>query len=258
MYDYCDLLLLKKIFGNIVPEDSKFNKYIFLRAFKDFILKPLTGIQVFYDEKDVQKKYTKYKNVLKYLSCTIEHDEFHKIYNCVIKFTKYNTTYQTLELNLRYDKSHIFNFYYHANMKKYIQSGEQVSLVFLHLIDRKHCHIISEYLDSSYYAVADSTYFVVDGDWYEEKLHNEFNDSSMTSMFTYDKKLNLKRMDYFCVGDYNFSISLESGLYIAKRYNFTSGEKDLSDSVATYLNHSGFNLVDLTQEDLLMCAAYAC
>jgi len=258
MYDYYDLLLLKKIFGDIIPEDSNFNNYIFLRMFKDYILKPLTGLQVFYDEKDVKSKCSKYKNEFKYLSCTIEHDEFHKVYNCVIKFTKYNTTYQVLELNLRYDKSYIFNFYYHSNMRKYIQSGEQVSLVFLHLIDRKHCHIISEYLESSYYSTADSTYFVADDVWYEDRLHDEFNNSSLTSTFSYDKKLKLERMDYFCVGDYNFNIALKSGLYIAKRYNFTSSKKDLSDSVATYLNHSGFNLIELTPEDLLMCAAYVC
>lgn len=253
------LQLFIKIFGNIIPNDKNFNIMTFIKEFETYFIAPLSGSLCIVDSKHVNQMFTRYKKVFKFLSCTIEHDEFHKVYNCVFTFNKYRKTYQQLELNMRYDKSYISTFYYHQKMERHLQYGGRVSLTHQYMRDRDYCYVVQEYdIDNAYYTEPKSRYFMFDDIFYESTNHEDFNGSSLLTFTHYDQSLNVKNLDYFCVGEYNFNISFANGLYSAKRYTFVGSRENITDKVVGYLNDGGFRLTQLSKEDLLMSEAYHC
>lgn len=253
------LQIFIKLFGNIIPKDNNFNLLTFIKEFETYFIAPISGRSYILDSTDTKRTFNRFKNVFKFISCTIEHDEFHKVYNCVFTFTKYRKIYQQLSLNLRYDTSYITTFYYHQKMERHLGYGERVSLTHQFMNDRDYCYVVQEYAkDSSSYNEPESRYFMVDDIFYESSNHENFNDSSLVTFTTYDESLNIKRLDYFCVGKYNFNLSFSKGCYTAKHYNFIGERENITEKLVNYLNDSGFYLLNLSQDDLLMSEAYHC
>lgn len=248
-----------KLFGNIIPKDKHFNLITFIKEFETYFIAPISGRSCIVDSKDTNRTFNNFKNVFKFISCTIEQDEFHKVYNCVFTFTKYRKTYQQLTLNLRYDTSYITTFYYHQKMERHLGYGKRVSLIHQFMNARDHFYVVQEYSkDSSSCNEPESRYFMVDDVFYESLNHENFNDSSLVTFTTYDQSLNIKKLDYFCVGKYNFNLSFSKGLYTVKHYNFVGSRENITDKLVNYLNASGFHLLNLSQGDLLMSEAYHC
>lgn len=253
------LQIFIKLFGNIIPKDKNFNLLVLLKEFETYFISPITGRSYILDTSDNKKTFNKFKNVLKFLSCTIEHDEFHKVYNCVFKFTKYKKTYQQVDINLRYDMSYILTFYYNEKMQRHLQYGGTPTLAHLFLKNNDTCYVIEEHnKDKLDYSEPQSRYFMINDIFYEQFIHEEFNESSLLIFTNYDDKQNIKNIEYFCCGDYNFNIKFANGLYTSKNYKFVGERENITDKLVVYLNASGFNLFDLTKEDLLMSEAYAC
>lgn len=253
------LQIFIKIFGNIIPKDKNFNIMTFIKEFETYFIAPLSGSTYILDSKEVNRTFTQFKKVFKFMTCTIEHDEFHKVYNCVFTFTKYRKTYQQLELNLRYDSSYISTFYYHQKMERHLQYGGRVSLTHQFMKDRDHCYVIQEYdTDNANYSEPESRYFMFDDVFYESSNNQDFNGSSLLTFTNYDDSLNIKRLDYFCVGEYNFNMSFSNGVYTAKSYNFVGSRENITDKLVVYLNDGGFHLPDLSKDDVLMSEAYHC
>jgi len=251
------LILFNKIFGYQIPKDKNFNIEICLQKFNTYFLAPITGRNYIADDRDLYYVYSKFKKVLKFLSCHIEHDEFHKFYHCVFKFTKYKKVYQELKLTLRYDYSYIVDFYYNAKMRQHVQYGASVSLVYLFMKSNDYCHVIEEFgVEYIGRSEPESRYFMLKGNPYESEVHQKFNNSSLIIFSNYDQSFNLTSLDYFCIGDYNFSMSYCDGIYSERPYNFISNLNNISKKLVTYLNESGFKLLDLNHNDLLICDAY--
>lgn len=251
------LILFNKIFGYQIPKDKNFNVEVCLQEFNTYILAPITGRNYISDERDLYYVYNKFKKVLKFLSCHIEHDEFHKVYHCIFKFTKYKKVYQELKLTLRYDSSYITDFYYNEKMRQHLQYGASVSLVHLFMKSNDYCHVIQEFsLNYIGRSEPESCYFMIKGESYESKIHQEFNDSSLIIFYNYDQSFNLIRLDYFCIGEYNFSMTYYNNYYSERPYTFIGKLNDISKKLVTYLNESGFNLLDLSHNDLVICDAY--
>lgn len=251
------LILFKKIFGDQIPKDKNFNVEVFLQEFNTYMLAPITGRSSIFYERDLFHVYSKFKKALESLSCNIEHDEFHKVYHCVFKFTKYKKVYQELKLTLRYDSSYITDFYYSEKMRKYVRNITSVSLVHLFMKSNNYCHVIQEfgvrYINRS---EPEFRYFMIKGEPYESILNQEFNNSVLLIFFNYDQSFNLKKIDYFCIGKYNFSLTYCDGVYSEKTYIFTDDSKNITKNLVIYLNDSGFDLLDLNHNDLLLCDAY--
>lgn len=253
------LTLFYKIFGYIIPNDKNFNTDRFLKSFDTYFIAPLTGRTYVTEEREVYRIYTQFKKSFKFVSCEIEHDEFHKVYNCTFKFTKYGKVYQKLELNLRYDSSYVMTFYYHKKMETNLRYGGRVSLIHLYMKSNDYCHIIQEFSkDCPTHGEPESRYFIFNNVVYDSLNNEDFNDSSLLTFTNYDNNLKVKTIDYFCIGKYNFNMTLDSGVYVSKNYNFMGDRNNITNKLVNYLNHSGFHLSNLSDGDLLMCDAYHC
>lgn len=253
------LQIFMKIFGNVIPKDENFNMITFIKEFETYFIAPLCGSTYLVDSKDINKIFSKFNKVFKFITCTIDHDEFHKVYNCVFSFKKYRKIYQQLELNLRYDNSYISTFYYHTKMERHLEYGGRVSLTYQFIRWRNYFYVIQEYdTDNFNYREPESIYFMFDDVFYEHSNNKDFNGSSLLTFTHYDESLNVKSLDYFCVGQYNFNISFSNGIYIAKNYNFIGSRENITEKLVVYLNHGGFHLPDLSADDLLMSDAYHC
>lgn len=142
-------------------------------------------------------------------------------------------------------------------MERYLQYGSRVSLTHQYMKDRDHCYVIQEYdTKHDHYTAPESSYFMFDNIFYESTRNEDFNGSSLLTFTHYDKSLEIKNLDYFCVGEYNFNISFSNGLYAAKKYNFVGNRENITDKLVSYLNDGGFKLTQLSKGDLLMSDAY--